>query len=78
MRMKLLSTLIGAGLLMSCGPSKSQKERSERVNSSALYDPPSVTLKEGVKYEFSEGILMGRGQRFHSHFRYLRAITIGK
>jgi hypothetical protein len=35
-------------------------------------------LIEGKKYEFSEGTLVGRGgHKFHSHYSYLRAITIG-
>lgn len=48
------------------------------MNSSALYDPPTVTLTPGRDYEFREGTLTGRGQKFHSHHSYLRALRIGE
>jgi hypothetical protein len=48
------------------------------INISALYDPPLVTLIEGEEYKFEEGVIIGSGQKFHSHYRYLRAISIGK
>jgi len=48
------------------------------ANSSALYDPPFVTLTEGKEYQFKQGTLTGRGQRFYSQFYYKRALTIGK
>ena len=44
---------------------------------SALLDPPTVTLKPFVNYEFAEGVLKGRGQKFHSDYSYRRAIVIG-
>lgn len=64
--------------LQSCASKFFQKERSELLNNSALYDPPTVTLIEGREYHFSEGTITGRGQIFHSHFSYMRAIIIGK
>jgi endo-1,4-beta-D-glucanase Y len=48
------------------------------LNASALRDPPTVTLAEGVTYQFKEGQLKGRGQKFHSDYSYRRAIIIGK
>jgi hypothetical protein len=48
------------------------------LNNSALYDPPTVTLIEGQEYQFNEGVVTGRGQIFHSHYSYMRAIVIGK
>jgi hypothetical protein len=37
-----------------------------------------VTLIKGKDYKFEEGVITGNGQKFHSHYRYLRAISIGK
>jgi len=37
-----------------------------------------VTLIDGVTYQFKEGQLKGRGQKFHSDYSYRRAIIIGK
>jgi hypothetical protein len=48
------------------------------LNASALHDPPTVTLKKGESYQFEEGVLAGRGQKFHSDYSYRRAIIIGK
>jgi hypothetical protein len=48
-----------------------------RINESALYDPPTVHLIDGEIYKFKEGILKGNGQAFHSHYSYMRAVTIG-
>jgi len=53
-------------------------EEDAAVNTSALYDPPVVTLMRGKTYQFEEGQVDGRGQKFYSQYRYLRAITIGK
>ena len=78
MKTKFLNSLTVALLLTSCASGPLPKESIEQLNSSALYDPPSVTLIPGNTYQFAEGQLQGRGQRFHSHYRYLRAITIGK
>lgn len=64
-------------LLTSCESKSSQRENEEQLNKSAIYDPPSITLREGVVYDFAEGKLMGKGQRFHSHYSYMRALVIG-
>lgn len=61
-------------LLQSCGLSGSR----DALNESALYDPPTVTLIDGQDYQFKEGVLPGRGQKFHSDYSYRRAIIIGK
>ena len=60
-------------LLQSCVLSDSPNA----LNESALYDPPTVTLIDGVTYPFEEGTLQGRGQKFHSDYSYRRAIIIG-
>ena len=49
------------------------------VSASALYDPPTITLKEGEVYSFKEGTLVGReDHKFHSDYSYRRAIIIGE
>lgn len=69
-------TLLGMGVLLpSCGSIDSAKDSS--VNESALYDPPTIHLLDGVPYKFKEGNLLGKGQRYHSNYSYLRAVTIG-
>jgi hypothetical protein len=50
---------------------------SNASNESALYDPVTVTLKPSVRYQFVEGALEGRGQKFHSQYSYERAVIIG-
>lgn len=62
-------------LLPSCGLNVLQSDSS--LNESALYDPPTVTLIEGVRYQFNEGQVEGRGQKFHSDYSYRRAVIIG-
>lgn len=62
-------------LLPSCGWSGWRSD--ERLNDSALYDPPTVTMLDGVTYQFAEGVVDGRGQKWHSHYSYKRAIIIG-
>jgi len=63
-------------LLPSCGWSGLRNDST--VNSSALYDPLTITLIEGTKYHFVEGVLTGRGEhKFHSDYSYRRAIIIG-
>jgi len=63
-------------LLQSCGLSGSQNDST--ANSSALYDPPTITLIEGETYQFSEGVVVGRDDhKFHSDYSYRRAIIIG-
>lgn len=69
-----MSLLLMAVLLPSCALNDSPKG----LNESALYDPPTVTLINGRFYQFKEGILPGRGQKFHSDYSYRRAIIIGK
>lgn len=78
MKTRYTAWVILALLTTSCESRRSQSERTERVNSSALYDPPTVTLTPGREYEFREGTLTGRGQKFHSHHSYLRALRIGE
>jgi hypothetical protein len=75
--MKLISLLPLVILLQSCVLNDSQREKNESLNASALYDPVTVTLKEGVTYSFAEGALVGRGQKFHSDYSYRRALIIG-
>lgn len=72
---KLTSLLLTAVLLPSCGSNGWRKDSA--LNESALLDPPTVTLIEGVRYNFNEGQLEGRGQKFHSDYSYRRAIIIG-
>jgi len=76
--MKFFLLLMMVPLLQSCGLNNSQREKEESLNKSALYDPPTVTLVEGQKYQFKEGVLDGRGQKFHSDFSYKRALIIGQ
>lgn len=78
MKMKYFGSVFLAMLLQSCASKPLQPEETERLNSSALYDPPVVTLIPGHEYQFAEGIITGTGQKFHSDFYYLRALTIGK
>lgn len=72
-KMNLIGSLLLVMVLASCGSSGSRNA----LNESALYDPDHVTLKEGVHYNFEEGILVGRLQKFHSQFSYQRAVIIG-
>jgi len=73
--MRSTALLVTAALLQSCA--WSGWRNASTVNASALYDPPTVTLQEGVTYQFKEGVLVGSGQRFHSQYSYERAIIIG-
>jgi hypothetical protein len=72
----LTSLPLTALLLPSCGLNALRDDSS--LNESALLDPPTVTLVDGVTYQFVEGQLKGRGQKFHSDYSYRRAIIIGK
>jgi hypothetical protein len=72
--MRLMSLLPMVVLLQSCV----SKGWENDLNKSALYDPPTVTLIDGQNYQFKEGNLPGRGQKFHSDYSYRRAIIIGK
>jgi hypothetical protein len=74
LKTQLMSLLVLAMLLPSCA----LKDSLRGLNESALYDPPTVTLIDGQFYQFQEGILPGRGQKFHSDYSYRRAIIIGK
>jgi len=75
LKMRKTALLLLVTLLPSCA-SKSLEDASS-VNASALYDPPTVTLIEGKTYQFKEGQLQGRGQKFHSDYSYRRAIILG-
>ena len=72
--MRLMSLLPMVVLLQSCVSNVWEND----LNESALYDPPTVTLIDGKNYQFEEGNLPGRGQKFHSDYSYRRAIIIGK
>jgi len=69
-------SLLTVLLLPSCVSNAWRNDSS--LNESALLDPPTVTLVDGVTYQFNEGQLKGRGQKFHSDYSYRRAIIIGK
>ena len=74
--MKWMTLLPMVALLQSCGLSGLRNDSS--ANSSALYDPPTITLIEGETYPFCEGSLVGReDHKFHSDYSYRRAIIIG-
>lgn len=75
-KMRLMSLLPMVALLQSCGWSGLRNDST--VNSSALNDPPTITLIEGETYQFCEGSLVGReDHKFHSDYSYRRAIIIG-
>tara|TARA_R110001606_G_scaffold128807_1_gene263450 strand:+ start:1344 stop:1574 length:231 start_codon:yes stop_codon:yes gene_type:complete len=57
-------------LLVSCASNGSWSENRDTLNDSALYDPSQIHLIDGVKYQFKEGTLQGRGQVFHSDFAF--------
>jgi hypothetical protein len=76
--MKLIVLLLSVTLLPSCGLIGYIRGISaSEANASALFDPPTVTLKPSITYDFAEGTLEGRGQKFHSDYSYRRAIVIG-
>ena len=74
-KMKWIVLLLTVALLPSCGLNDLVGDSS--LNESAIYDPPTITLIKGYDYPFTEGNLMGRGQKFHSDYSYRRAIIIG-
>tara|TARA_R100000458_G_C8117082_1_gene137510 strand:- start:192 stop:488 length:297 start_codon:yes stop_codon:yes gene_type:complete len=77
-KMKWIGLLLTVALLPSCA-SKGWRSASDlSATNSAIYDPPHVTLKKGVEYQFVEGVLLGRGQKFHSEWSYRRAVVIGE
>jgi hypothetical protein len=73
--MKLIASLTTALLLPSCVSSGFNKD--SRANESALYDPPTVHLIDGHDYRFEEGLVRGRGQKFHSHYSFRQAVIVG-
>ena len=75
LKMKWIGLLLMVALLPSCGLNDLVGDSA--LNESAIYDPPTITLIKGYDYPFTEGNLMGRGQKFHSDFSYRRAIIIG-
>lgn len=73
--MKFLSFLLTLLLLTSCAFNNLSKDDQRILNSSALYDPPSVTLLDGVEYQFLEGKVTGRGQKFFSQYEKTRRLV---
>jgi hypothetical protein len=73
--MRSTALLVTAALLQSCAWSGWRNDSP--VNNSALFDPPHITLLEGVAYKVQEGTVIGRGQKFHSEYSYQRAVIIG-
>ena len=71
---KLFSLALVLMLPMSCASNSFNKEQRALLNQSALYDPHSVTLIPNKEYQFEEGVLIGRGQVFHSQFEHTRQI----
>ncbi len=69
---KLASLLLMLPLLINCGSTGLNKKEKESLNSSALYDPPSITLIEDKEYQFEEGVVKGRGQKFISTYEYVK------
>ena len=76
-KIKLMRLLLMVLLLPSCGLNAWRNESGLNATNSALYDPPHITLTDGVEYNFKEGQLTGRGQKFHSEWSYRRAVVIG-
>ena len=78
LKMKLMLLPLMAALLANCGWNGWPKESNERANSSNLYTPETITLIEGVSYQFKEGVLIGRdGEKYHNDYSYRRAVIIG-
>ena len=75
--MKSTLLLLMVALLPSCGLNGWGNASQESANNSALFDPPHVTLLPNKVYQFQEGTLSGRGQKFHSDYSYRRALIIG-
>ena len=78
MKMKFIASVIVALLLTSCASRSSLKESETQQNNSALYDPPTLTLIKGKTYQFKEGVIEGRGQKFHSHYSYVMGLLTGR
>jgi hypothetical protein len=64
-------------LLPSCGWRGWRSERNATLNDSALLDPVTITMLPSIRYQFKEGVVVGRGQKFHSDYSYQRAVIIG-
>lgn len=77
-KMKWIGLLLTAVLLQSCASTAWRSASDLSATNSALYDPPHITLKKGVEYQFAEGVLVGQGQKFHSEWSYRRAVVIGE
>lgn len=78
MKMRFINSAIVALLLTSCASKSSLRESNAHINNSKLYDPSTVTMIEGETYRFKEGTVRGRGQKFHSHHSYMRALVVGQ
>ena len=78
MKMKYIVLGIALHLLTSCVSKSSLEESETQKNNSALYDPPTLTLIKGKTYQFKEGVIEGRGQKFHSHYSYVMALITGR
>ena len=76
LKMKYYPLALLALLLTSCASTSLSKGKSESLNRSALYDPPVVTLQEGITYRFVEGDLVGHGQTFISSYNYLKGALL--
>jgi len=70
----MLSVLL---LIGSCALPACQSASSERGSASALIEPRWITLKEGTRYEFKEGVLPGDGQVFLSGYEFRRRHITG-
>ncbi len=73
--MKCSFVLLAGLLTISCASKSSINANS--ANRSALYDPPTVTMRPGVVYGFVEGEITGANQKWHSDYSYRRAVIIG-
>jgi hypothetical protein len=74
--MKFISALMMVLLLPSCGSNVLRVGEKESYEQSTLYDPPTIHLLPHVQYQFKEGKLMGRGQKFHSDASYRDAAIL--
>lgn len=74
LKMKLIVLPLLVMQLASCRLVDCCFGKKDTLNNSALYDPPQIHLIEGHPYVFKEGVLIGRGQRFHSDYDYRRMI----
>lgn len=80
MALKMKLTLLLLPLLMlqvSCVSKGFWSVNRDTLNNSALYDPIEIHLISGKNYQFKEGTLVGRGQKFHSDYSF-REMLIGQ